>query len=236
MIASVALLVVAAAGLAVALRSLLVWQRRPSNLLLFCVLALGAVSLATLLAGFGHFLGAGDQLRDLHALPLLLGTFTLPLTLFSLATLSRRIGFAWARPDWGHGALCLVAVALLVIGLPQLLALRKLGAACWRDALWYQTSVPPELQCAGQTYTTTSGGTPWGLLVVVAAYAGLALGLRQRHRGFMVSMMVAVLLLLLPASWGPLPWFLGQTLALAGAAWVTTRYADLLQQRPAEPQ
>ena len=60
--------------------------------------------------------GGKAKLKRGRYAPLLVwvvGIFAFPLTLFTHATLSRRIGFAWARIDWGHGTLCLIAVALL---------------------------------------------------------------------------------------------------------------------------
>jgi hypothetical protein len=231
---SLLMLALALAGVAIAARALLAWRRAPSNLLLFNIIALAGIALNTALAGIGGRIGVGDQLRDLHALPVLIGIFALPFSLFTLATLSRRIGFAWARIDWGHGSLCIVAVALMVWSLPQILTLRALQPACWRDLLWYQFAVPVGLQCADHAAAIPEPAPPWALLLVLGAYAGLGLGLRQRNPGFAGAMAVAVALLMLPVAWGPLPWFAGQVLGFSAIASIAAQYATQLHQRPPE--
>jgi hypothetical protein len=194
---------------------------------MFNIAALVSVMLTLLFAGLGRWVGAGDPLRDLYAFPILIGCFALPLTLFTFASLSRRLGFSWARIDWGHGAVCLFAVALLIYNLRELLSLRALSPACWQDVLWYQRTVPPALACGADS----AGGEttmPIVLGAVLAAYLGLGAGLwRQRRWPWLAwTMGAGVAGMLLPAAWGPLPWFLGQALCFCAIAWVAVRYVS----------
>ena len=46
-----------------------------------------------------------------------------------------RLGFAWARPDWGHGAVCLYAAALFVYSLRGIFSLKLIYPAQWRDVV-----------------------------------------------------------------------------------------------------
>lgn len=234
---SILLLLIAAAGAGVALRGLLAWQGSRSTLLLFCLASLVAAVLETLIAGLGHWVGAGRQLLDLYALPILVATFAWPLSLFTLATLSRRLGFAWARIDWGHGAVCLLAVALLLYSLPNVLKLRSLYPACWQDVVWYQRAVPAELACRGETPPVTAAGAPLVLAAVLIAYSGLGVGLwrQQRWPWLLVAMGTGMACMLLPAGWGPVPWYLGLILCFSAIAWETVRDAALLARPPAEP-
>ncbi len=233
---SVFLLLIAAAGAGVVLHGLLAWQRARSALLLFCLIGLGAVVLETLIAGLGRWVGAGAQLRDLYALPILMATFAWPLSLFTLATLSRRLGFAWARIDWGHGAVCLFAVALLLYSLPDILKMRRLYPACWQDVLWYLRSVPAGLACSGDTSPATAAPLPIVLVAVLAAYAGLGAGLwwRQRWPWLLAAMVAGLGAMLLPANWGPVPWYLGLTLCFSAMTWETARHVALLAYPPQE--
>ena len=235
---SLVLLAAALLGFAVMARVLMVWRKHPSNLLLFTVIALGGVALQTLLAGLGRQLGAGAELRDWYAIPSLISVFAVPFTLFTHATLCRRIGFAWARIDWGHGTLCLIAVALLINGLREVPVLRLLQPGCWQDVVWYQHAVATDLLCAGADAGAALSLPPLALLVAMAAWAGLGLGMRQQRPGYAAAMTVAIGLLalapLIDAWVGPLAWFVGQLLGFAAIAVLSADFALLLATRPAE--
>ncbi len=232
---SIFILLLAAIGLGVCLAALLVWQRTRSNLLLFNLAALGAVTLDLLIAGSGHWIGAGDSLRGLNALPALVSTFALPLTLFTFATISRGSGFAWARIDWGHGAVCLLAVALLVYSLPDILRLRFIYPACWHDVVWYRPSVAPGMGCApGAPAAPLSAPFPLVRWCVLSAYFSLGTGLwlRERWPWLLVAMGAGIGLILLPRSWGPVPGFLGEMLCFCGICIVAARHVAM-NPRPA---
>ena len=203
---SALLIVIAVAAVAVLAWGLVEWQRRDRPvILLFNLLALGAVAAHVLLAGIGRFIGAGDTLRDLYALPMLVAIFALPASLFTFATLSRRIGFRWAQIDWGHGAVCLAAVALLIYGLPDLQRMRLIEPAYWHDVVWY----------VRESWPVTA-------FVVLAAYAGLGAGLwwRERWPWLLAGMVAGIALLPLP---GPLPKLLGETLCFVAIVVATVR-------------
>jgi hypothetical protein len=232
---SIFILLLAAIGLGVCLSALLLWQRSRSNLLLFNLAALGAVTLDLLIAGAGHWIGAGEQLRGLYALPALVSTFALPLTLFTFATISRGSGFAWAKIDWGHGAVCLFAVALLVYSLPDILRLRFIYPSCWHDVLWYRPAVAPGMACAhGAATAPLDPPFPLVRWCVLLAYFGLGTGLwlRQHWPWLLAATGAGIGLILLPRSWGPLPGFLGELLCFCGISVAAARYVAMTP-RPA---
>jgi hypothetical protein len=231
---SVLVLAMAAAAAGVLGWSALAWLRLRGNLVLFNVAALGAVVLALGLAGAGRWIGAGAQLRDLHALPALVAAVAWPLSLFTFATLARRLGHRWARIDWGHGAVCLGASALLAWSLYGLGSLKAMAPACWRDVLWYLPAVPRPWACGPESI----GGSapPIVLAAVLAAYLALVVGLwrRQGEPGLAALMAAGIALQLLPAAVGPLPGFLGLALCFGGIARVAVRHAALFARPPAD--
>lgn len=235
---SVLLIVVAIAGGAVALYAGLAWSATRSTLLLFCVASLGAVVLETLCAGAGNRLGAGPDLLALYTLPKLVAAFAWPLSLYTMATLARRLGHGWARIDWGHGAVCLFAAALLVYGLVDLWRWRALQPACWQDVLWYARSVPPALSCGGAEPSSAAGpGVDVVLLAVLAGWVALGAGIwrQERRAGLLGAVLAGAVLLLLPAGLGPLARYLGLTLAFAGIALEARRQVGVLTAAPPPP-
>lgn len=219
---SALVLAMAAAAGAVLVSAVPAWWRTRSNLVLFNLAALAAVVLTLTLAGLGRWIGAGDTLRDLHALPAIVAAVAWPLSLFTCATLARRLGHAWARIDWGHGAVCLAASALLLYGLWGLGALKAMAPACWQDLVWYLRAVPRALACGPESI---GGSAPPVLLAaVLAGYLVLGVGLwRVQHRpGLALAIIAGTVLLLLPAGWGPLPGFLGLAIAFSAIARAAT--------------
>jgi hypothetical protein len=206
-----------------------VWLRSRSQLLLFNMLALAAVCAHLLAAGLGQSLGIGQPLRDFYALPILLATFSLPLSLFTFASISRASGFAWARVDWGHGLVCVAAVALLIYVLPDILTVKQVYPACWRDVIWYRRIPGSPWQCglppaaASLRAVASNAVAP---VMVLLAYLCLGFGLWRRERWpwLLAAMVPGLLLLLLPASWGPMPQFAGETLCFSGVALVARRH------------
>ena len=235
---SILLLLLAAVAAAVAARGVLAWRQSGSTLLLFCVAALAAVVLEILAAGLGRWLGAGRQLRGLYAFPLLIGTFALPLSLFTLATLSRRLGYAWARIDWGHGAVCLFAVALLIYSLPDILKLGLLFPACWQDVVWYARAVPAVLACPGEPTPGGAAAQPVVLVAVVLAYLALGVGLwrAQRWPWLLPPTLAGGVLMLAPATWGPVPYLLGKALCFGAIAWTVMHFLPILATPPPAPE
>jgi hypothetical protein len=233
---SALILLFSAAGFAALLWSFGQWRRTRSSILLFNVLVLAAAVLHALIAGSGRWVGVGNQLRDLYSLPLLVATFALPASLFTFATISRGSGFAWAKVDWGHGAVCLFAVALLLYNMTGILAARAISPACWRDVLWYLPSVPPPLFCPGDAPATVfAPRLPVVPAIVLLAYLGLGAGLwrRQGWPWLLVGMGTGIALLLAPLAWGPVPRFAGELLCAGVMALAAARYALSQPPRPA---
>jgi hypothetical protein len=80
--------------------------------------------------------------------------------------------------------------------------------------VWYQASAP-------------SGKFPLVLASVLAAYLGLGAGLwwRQRWPWLLAAMGIGIILLLTPAAWGPLPYFIGTSLCFCAMVFVAERHA-----------
>lgn len=228
---SLLLLLVGGAGLAVTLWTLRCWQQTRSGLILFVLLPLAAAPYEVLVAGLGRFIGVSDQLRDLAGLPILWWSLTLPLSLFTFATLCRRLGFWWARIDWGHGIVCIGAVVLLFWELPRIFGTKRIWAACWQDVVHYVPAVPAGQLCAG---TPPPGGSPaatWvAQWIVFGAFAGLGLGLAATRRWPWLAVgagMGLALMLLPPATVGPVPAYVGRSVGLAAMAIAAVRFAGL---------
>lgn len=204
----------------------LAWRRQRSVILLFPLLALVGAVLGAGLAGMGRWLGPGEQLRDLHAFPALVGIFVVPMTLFTFATLARRAGFPWARVDWGHGAVCILAVVLLLAGLPGILGLKLYQPACWHDVVWYLPAMSTVLSCGADAglhdgvADVAAAGLPalamqLTRILVMLAWLGLGVGIWRRLRWpwLLAGMAPGALLSLLPWSAGPLPALVGPLVA-----------------------
>ncbi len=233
---SILLILVAVAGAGVVLYGAWVWSRTRSTLLLFCLASLLAAVLEALWGGIGHRLGPGRQLLDLYALPLLLATFAWPLSLYTMATLSRRLGHPWARIDWGHGAVCLLAAALLVYGLPGLLRLQALVPGCWEEIVWYARSVPAALACPGSDAgAATAAGFPLVLTCVLAGWGALGFEIwrHERQPWLLAAVLAGSGLLLLPAGWGPVPGAVGLALTFTAVVAEVVRRVPVLVAIPA---
>lgn len=208
---SVLLFLLALASLAIALRAFLDWQQSRSAMILFVLLPLAALPIELLAAGLGFWGEAGDSARGLGRLSRSWAQITLPLSLFALATLCRRVGFAWAKIDWGHGGMCILAVLLLIYQLPAAL----------------RTGTGP----------VAISVVEWLVFAMFLA-CGAGLWLARRWPWLLAGMGPGMLLLLLPAGFaGPVPLYLGKVL-ICGAMAVTmvhfTRLFPVVREAPGE--
>ena len=186
---SLLVLLLTGVSLAIALWAFLQWQLSRSAMILFVLLPLAALPIELLAAGIGLWRGTGESARGLGTLALKLGQLTLPLSLFALATLCRRVGFAWAKIDWGHGSVCILAVLMLIYQLPGMLK-----------------------------FTVQPAAIPVVAWVVFAMFLACGVGLWrvQRWPWLLAGMLPGVLLLLVPVSVaGPLLLYLGKVLIFA---------------------
>lgn len=228
---SVLLLILAAVNLAVTLWVFRRWRQTGSGLILFVLLPLAAAPYETLVAGLGRFIGVGDPLRDLAGFPILWWTLTLPLALFTFATLCRRLGFWWARIDWGHGLVCIGAVILLLWELQRVFGMKRIWPACWQDVVHYVPVVPAGQLCAGAPLPGDSPAATWlAPWIVFGAFAAAGAGLAVTRRWPWLALGTGLglaLQLLPPAGAGPLPAYLGRSLCLWAMAAAAVRYAHL---------
>jgi hypothetical protein len=207
------------------------WRTTGAGIVLFVLLPLAGSAWEALVAGSGRFTGPGDGLRDSAGLTVLWWSFTLPLALFTFATVSRRLRFAWARIDWGHGLVCIGAVVLLFAELPRMFGSKRIWPVCWQDVVAYAPVVPPGQLCAGAPLPGESPAATWlAPWIVFGAFAALGVGLAVTRRWpwLAVGTGAGLALLALPPAWvGPVPAIAGRGLALAAMALAAVRYAGL---------
>lgn len=211
---SLLLLVLAVAASGVALWTYRRWRATRSGLILFVLLPLPALPVELFVAGMGRWLGPGQALLELSGMPILWWTLTLPLALFSFATLCRQLRFRWALFDWGHGAVCIGAVLLLGWKLPTIFTIKQLHLVFWQDTVRYVPSGP---------------SVPLSLWVVFGAFAlaGIGAWRRERWPWLLLSLGAAFLLLGLPeAALGPMPGYVGQVLGFTGIAGTAGHYGQ----------
>ena len=197
---SLLVLLLAGAGLVVTLWAFLQWQATRSAMILFVLLPMAALSLELLVTGLAHWLRADRPVGGLQAIPLLVTQITVPLSLFSLATLCRRAGFAWAKIDWGHGAVCILAVLLLIWRLPGALRTTATQPAAISVVDW----------------------------LVFALYLACGLGLwRRQHWPWLLAGMVTGMVLLPLSVASPLPAWLGRLLILSAMTVTMVHFTHL---------
>jgi hypothetical protein len=206
---SLLVLLLGGVSLAIALWAFLQWQLSRSSMILFVLLPLAALPLELLAAGLGLWSGAeSESARGLGNLALKWGHLTLPLSLFALATLCRRVGFAWAKIDWGHGSVCILAVLMLIYQLPGILRSAAQPAA-----------------------------TPVVVWLVLAMFLACGAGLWrvQRWPWLLAGMVPGMLLLTVPPGVaGPLPVYLGKVLILASMAVTMVHFTRLYPAAPTD--
>jgi hypothetical protein len=230
------LLVLTVANLGVLLWTFRQWQLTRSALMFFVLLPLAALPYDSLIAGLGRWIGIGDTLRDLSGVPLAWWYLTLPLSLFAFATLCRRVGFAWARIDWGHGAVCIAAVLMVVYQMPRILTIKALYPACWQDTLRYVPSVLRAEACdagqAGIHVPSVPSYVPWIVFGLFAA-GGIGLWRRKGWPWLAAGMLPGLALMLLPgSSVGPVPAFFGKALVFWSMAITMVHYGRLFPPAP----
>lgn len=186
------LLLLAGASLVVTIWAFREWQLSRSAMILFVMLPLAALPVELLFAGLGE---------SNHVLPLIWVRITLPLSLFALATLCRRVGFAWAKIDWGHGAVCILAVLMLIYELPGVL---RIGAQ------------PVAISMVA-----------W-LVFAIWLACGAGLWRTQRWPWLLAGILPGLLLLLLPLSVaGPVPAGFGKLLIFSAMAVTAVHFTRL---------
>jgi hypothetical protein len=203
------LLLLALVSLGVALWAFLQWQQSRSAMILFVLLPLAALPIELLAAGLGLWSNADESAGGLGRLAQNWAHITLPLSLFALATLCRRVGFAWAKIDWGHGGVCILAVLMLIYQLPDVF---RPGAVSASISL-----------------------VAW---LVFAVFLACGAGLWQVRRWpwLLAGMVPGLLLLLLPAGIaGPVPTYLGKVLILVAMAVTMVHYTRLFPVVRSEP-
>jgi hypothetical protein len=199
-------MLLAGLSLAVTIWAFRQWQLTRSAMILFVLLPLAALPVELLIKGLGGRSGAGPSTAGISVLPLVWAHITLPLSLFALATLCRRVGFAWAKIDWGHGAVCILAVLMLVYQLPGILKIGMQPAAISTVA--------------------------W-LVYAIYLACGVGLWRAQRWPWLLAGMLAGILLLLLPVGVaGLVPASLGKLLMFSAMAVTMVHFTRLFPVVP----
>lgn len=199
-------MLLAGLSLAVTIWAFRQWQLTRSAMILFVLLPLAALPVELLIEGLGGRSGAAPSPAGISVLPLVWAHITLPLSLFALATLCRRVGFAWAKIDWGHGAVCILAVLMLIYQLPGMLKIGMQPAAISTVA--------------------------W-LVYAIYLACGVGLWRSQRWPWLLAGMLAGILLLLLPVGVvGLVPASLGKLLMFSAMAVTMVHFTRLFPVVP----
>jgi hypothetical protein len=142
--------------LAVIDAALLIWSiktwlgQRPNNALLLQVILLLLLWFDAMTVGLGSWLGDGPVLLMMSQIRYTWFYLTMPLLLIAVSALARQANFAWAKPKWVIGLICIVAVFFIVREVPTALN-AEYHTACFADTLRHVFRVPVGQACvAGQ--------------------------------------------------------------------------------------
>jgi hypothetical protein len=101
-----------------------------------------------LTVALGGWLGDGPALQAMSRIRYTWFYLTMPLLLIGVGALARQAGFAWAKPKWVMGAICVIAAAFIITDVPRVL-MAEFQVACYADTLRHVARVAPGEACPG---------------------------------------------------------------------------------------
>ncbi|MDX2145587.1 MAG: hypothetical protein SFV19_19700 [Rhodospirillaceae bacterium] len=146
---SYALLALAAVDAALLVFALRAWlkDRRNTALMLQTTLLL-LLWFDVLTVAVGGWLGDGPTLQLMSRIRYTWFYLTMPLLLIAVGALARQADFAWAKPKWVMGLMCLVATAFIVTDVPRMLT-AEFQVACYADTVRHVGRVAAGEACPG---------------------------------------------------------------------------------------
>jgi hypothetical protein len=146
---SLTLLALAALDAALLVYAARAWlkDRRNTALMLQTVLLL-LLWFDVMTVAVGGWLGDGPALQLMSRIRYTWFYLTMPLLLIAAGALARQADFAWAKPKWVMGLICLVATVFIVTDVPRMLA-AEFQVACYADTVRHVARVAPGEACAG---------------------------------------------------------------------------------------
>ncbi len=146
---SVALVLWALVDAALLVWSAGAWLRdRKNNALLLQVILLLLLWFDVLTVAVGGWLGDGPLLQTMSRIRYTWFYLTMPLLLIAVGALARQANFAWAKPKWVIGLICIVATGFIVTDTPRILV-AEFQVACYGDTLRHVGRVAVGEACPG---------------------------------------------------------------------------------------
>ncbi len=210
--ASILFPVFAIAHLAIVIWLVTIWRSSPKAEVR-CACAIAAVVTAGLvydngLIALGAQIGLGPQLEALSMPRYVLHAFVTPLMLFAMLQLAAAADIKVAQQRWLRWAAAILAIALIPVGIEEVLVGLELYPACFEGTVRYATSSYPNQLCsADQAIVTASGGPPIPAITVV--FVVLILGsmilYRRRSPWALLGGMIMLAGAAVPIANGPSP-------------------------------
>ena len=141
-------------ALAVIDAALLVWSARAclkdrkNSALLLQVILLLLLWFDVMTVAIGGWLGDGALLQLMSRIRYTWFYLTMPLLLIAVGALARQADFAWAKPKWVIGLICVIASAFIVSDVPRMLT-AEFQVACYADTLRHVGRVAIGEACRG---------------------------------------------------------------------------------------
>jgi len=141
-------------ALAVIDAALLVWSARAwlkdrkNSALLLQVILLLLLWFDVMTVAIGGWLGDGALLQLMSRIRYTWFYLTMPLLLIAVGALARQADFAWAKPKWVIGLICVIASAFIVSDVPRILT-AEFQVACYADTLRHVGRVAIGEACRG---------------------------------------------------------------------------------------
>ncbi|MSO97682.1 MAG: hypothetical protein EXR11_05610 [Rhodospirillaceae bacterium] len=134
--------------------SLLVWSVRAwlddrrNNALLLQTILLLLLWFDVLTVAIGGWIGVGPTLELMSRIRYTWFYLTMPLLLIGVGALARQADFAWAKPKWVIGLICIVATYFIVRDVPRVLV-AEFQVACFADTVRHVGTVAVGEACPG---------------------------------------------------------------------------------------
>ncbi len=123
-------------------------QQRPNNALLLQTVLLLLLWFDVLTVAVGGWIGDTPLLQTMSRIRYVWFYLTMPLLLIAVGALARQANFAWAKPKWVIGLICIVATGFIVTDVPRMLN-AEFQVACYGDTLRHVARVTVGQACPG---------------------------------------------------------------------------------------
>lgn len=92
------------------------WRKSGSVYPIFPLLVIAGIVYDNLIIGLGSFIGEGELLKGLNVPRFVIHALFTPCLMIFAVGVARRVGINWAQTKTGHGIICLIATAMIALG------------------------------------------------------------------------------------------------------------------------